>query len=690
MDNRHADTLQPLLLAACGGALVLGLFLTCASLAVPAGVTAPPHPDSLQFMQYARAIAEGHPYRYVAGDAPSTGSTSHLYPLLLAIPYALGAHGEALGACSLALQAACFLALVVLAGLAARRLAPGAAPLAAWLTAVCGPLVFTCLQQSDMGVFAVLALGFFAALLHRRHVLAGALLTLAVWCRPEGMLMAASVLLCGLLATRETGRRIYLRLGSWGVIQAAAVLILNHALTGRLAFDSIACKGYFHQQPFLGAARLTAGSLASLFQGFTLNLSSTGRELYAVPLAAGLCMLIGLALRVAGPPIRAATPTRWWLLTWLGGMTLTAMGGWQGYAHDRHLAWMFPFLAIFAAAGLQDLASAWPRPRVWLLAGIGLAGYQAVLLPYFASEHAEVAQRTAAHSRFIASMHTALPPEKRIGLMNYPGAAWDMPGRHVTHVGGYVSPAFVTADAFASNIEILRHRRDLRFDYWLLVPDEMRLPLVAPLLGSCVAQEQPCFPKAAGMVLHAADWSTLSAPIEPLSPGAVQAVRGLNRTDRLDVGYGADEASHGYRLRGEPPQTRLRASVTTRTIAGQPVTEAARAVLGSETFHIRATPGQPVRIVLRTASRLSADVRCFDETFAGHDLAFEAASRVAVSVDDGEPLLYVLPLGTNDAAWSEAVLDLPAAAIRRPDPAITVAGEHIAACYWFYQPASGN
>ena len=35
--------------------------------------------------QYARALAEGHPFRYNAGEAPTSGATSLLYMLLLAV-----------------------------------------------------------------------------------------------------------------------------------------------------------------------------------------------------------------------------------------------------------------------------------------------------------------------------------------------------------------------------------------------------------------------------------------------------------------------------------------------------------------------------------------------------------------------------------------------------------------------------
>jgi hypothetical protein len=50
--------------------------------------------DAYIHFQYARAIAEGHPFRFQAGEPISTGATSFLWPALLAPFYALGFRGE--------------------------------------------------------------------------------------------------------------------------------------------------------------------------------------------------------------------------------------------------------------------------------------------------------------------------------------------------------------------------------------------------------------------------------------------------------------------------------------------------------------------------------------------------------------------------------------------------------------------
>ncbi|HVJ89953.1 MAG TPA: hypothetical protein VM580_09120 [Labilithrix sp.] len=52
--------------------------------------------DAYIHFQYARAFAEGHPFRFQAGEPISTGATSFLWPMLLAPFYALGFRGEAI------------------------------------------------------------------------------------------------------------------------------------------------------------------------------------------------------------------------------------------------------------------------------------------------------------------------------------------------------------------------------------------------------------------------------------------------------------------------------------------------------------------------------------------------------------------------------------------------------------------
>jgi hypothetical protein len=71
-------------------------WITIAALRAKVGHAAATLDDSYIHFQYARAIAEGHPLRYQAGEPVSTGATSTLWPLLLAPFYAIGFKGHAI------------------------------------------------------------------------------------------------------------------------------------------------------------------------------------------------------------------------------------------------------------------------------------------------------------------------------------------------------------------------------------------------------------------------------------------------------------------------------------------------------------------------------------------------------------------------------------------------------------------
>lgn len=87
--------------------------------------------DAYIHFQYARAIAEGHPLRFQAGEPISTGATSFAWPALLALPYAFGIRGESIlwiawVVCFVALGALAYETYAITRPLAGRAAAFGA------------------------------------------------------------------------------------------------------------------------------------------------------------------------------------------------------------------------------------------------------------------------------------------------------------------------------------------------------------------------------------------------------------------------------------------------------------------------------------------------------------------------------------------------------------------------------------
>ena len=152
--------------------------------------------DLYVIAQYAQAMAEGHPFRYNPGEAPTTGATSLLHTSVLALAHAAGARGEGLVAFAILLGAALYLASLPLAVRIGTRLAgPREGLLAGGLVALSGPVVWGYLYGSDIALFLFLALlllerwlAFAAGASPRGFVVAGVLLALA---RPEGLPLGA-------------------------------------------------------------------------------------------------------------------------------------------------------------------------------------------------------------------------------------------------------------------------------------------------------------------------------------------------------------------------------------------------------------------------------------------------------------------------------------------------------------------
>ena len=81
---------------ATGISVALLAWFATSSVRSVAGGPAVPLDDSYIHFQYARSIAELHPFRYTEGAAPTPGATSLLWPLVLAPFYAVGFRAERL------------------------------------------------------------------------------------------------------------------------------------------------------------------------------------------------------------------------------------------------------------------------------------------------------------------------------------------------------------------------------------------------------------------------------------------------------------------------------------------------------------------------------------------------------------------------------------------------------------------
>jgi len=305
-----------------------------------------PQPDTLLYCQAARRICEGHAFSFTAGNAVSTGTTSVLYPFVLAIPRALGATGGSLLTAGFFLNAVFYLIFVFCWSGAFRRWLPRAASDYASLLLVLFPQTAYCaLAQSDTGLWMAVSAVFALGLAAERAWVYGPMLALGPWVRPEGAMLLPFFALAALV--RRSRRDV-----AWAAVAALSVggvFALNHALTGVCGFSSVAQKGYFATRPFAAAVLESSSQAFAVARELFFGQASTlPRGLYTIPLVGSLAMLAGLAF--------FDWRRRWVSVGVLAGgaclsLAAVAQSGWQGSNCDRYFAWLMPLLVMFTAVG---------------------------------------------------------------------------------------------------------------------------------------------------------------------------------------------------------------------------------------------------------------------------------------------------------------------------------------------------
>ncbi|PYQ48151.1 MAG: hypothetical protein DMF78_21915, partial [Acidobacteria bacterium] len=265
---------RPSLLLLPLAAVVAGVFLWF-MLAATEGHFVPQVVDLYLLCQYARAMVEGHPFRYNAGDPPSTGATSLLHTVVLAIAHAVGFRGEGLVAFAIVAGAGLYFGSVMLARAVAARLAgPREGALAGVLVALGGPVVWSFLYGSDIALFLFLALWLFERWLasaegaRPRWTAPGVLLALA---RPEGLPIAFA--LAGAWTWRRRTERGAASLGAWlPVLAGLAVTGLYRLVTGSWLGTSVKDKSLFASYGINQGLALSAEYLVDLVRGLLLGL----------------------------------------------------------------------------------------------------------------------------------------------------------------------------------------------------------------------------------------------------------------------------------------------------------------------------------------------------------------------------------------------------------------------------------
>jgi hypothetical protein len=685
-----------LVLVACGVVLA---FLA-ALLASTEGHFVPQVVDLYLVCQYARAMAEGHPFRYNAGDEPSTGATSLLHTAMLAGAHAAGARGEALVAVAILQGAACLVASVLLARRIAVRLAgEREGLLAGALVALGGPVAWGFLYGADTAPAMLLTLGLLDALLTAWSsgrcggvACFGSLLALT---RPEGLPMALAVAL-GLLGRRERpGSRGQAALALAPVAAGVAVLALNWTLTGRWLGSSVADKSLVASYGLRDGLALSAEYLVDVARGLLLGLYPSlapvgfGRGWAAVYFPPLGLLLVLLALA------RVAEEHRPVLRLWLGvcgvAVLLAAPSVFMGVHYNRYLLPVLPSLLALVAVGLgcgARLAARGAEGEAALFhAGAGLFLALGVLstlrfATLYGEGAGEVYRRDVKAAEWIRGN---LPRGVRIA--NVATSIEYLTGHHALNLHGVTSPAFFgnrTAEREAGTFEALGR----------LPPSERPEYLISSVSAQqanaslrALVEEPALFQTSSlgdEILVFRMRWELVGKNARPFLPETLALAAGLREVDRLNVCDTRDEEAHAYSCRSRVGDVALHGAVRVdayRGAAPEPLADGGRVVLGSESFVVRGTAaGRDLVVVLRTAPAHDAGVF----RTVGRALQPFELPELGIRLFAGEREAGAWSARPREG-WEEVVLRVPGPLVTAPTTRLTLRGRYASFYFWFYQ-----
>jgi len=652
--------------------------------------------------QYARGFAEGHPFSYNPGEAPSTGSTSLLHTALLGLAYALGARGEGLIALAILAGSVLFVASVLLARRIASLLASEREGLLAGaLVALGGPIVWGFLYGSDIALFMFLSLWLFERVLAswmsgsiRGGVLAASLLALA---RPEGLPIGV---ILGAGWSLGPARRFRGFARGFPFVPAAlgfAVLLLNRALTGYWLGTSVTDKSLVANYGLPEALALVSEYGVDVVRGLLLGFypsqtpigfSRGWAPFYFPPL--GLVLLVFALARL---PEALKTPVRLWIGLVVLIFALVSPNVFLGVHFNRYLMWAFPTLMVLMVVGLGSLTRALARGEANFEAPLFRGGAAIfVLLGLLSTLRFAAIYRDLAGEIYRRDLTAAdwiahnLP--KGALIANLATSVEYLTGHRAVNLHGVTSPSFFgnyAAEREAGVFEALCR----------LSPAERPSYLISSVSAQEsyatmreVVEPTPLFRTASfgdEILIYRMRYDLVGKNRGVFLPETLRAIANRHEVDHLNICDSRDEALHKYTYRSQVGGLRLRGTARIATYelgegTKEVVIDAGRAILGSESFSVRASPGKDLTVVMRTAEEVSATI-------------LRAIGGASVGVDIAEATLSVEAAGRHVArlsfrprkGWDEIVFRIPGGLIHESTTEIRLAGHYASFYYWFYQ-----
>lgn len=666
--KRLLERINWITLMLCVGVIQVSAYYLAGAMVRPDGYLAVAQPDSALYLQAARRVVEGFPFSFSAGEAVSTGTTSVLYPFVLAVPCALGLSGAAL-VISAFVQNAVFYLLFLFCwahviDLKVRE--PMDKAVVGFALALFGQSALVALAQSDIGLWLLVSALFAWGLAADNPRIFVPALLVGPFVRPEGMVCVIAFAIVSFVIRRHRGIA-FLALAS-----LAGVFLLNYFLSGAFQFSSIQGKGHFAIEPFCQASLATARDALAMFRQIVLGLSSgTVREMLFPPvIGAGLLFYHVLTRDYSDFNAHEAI----FLLACAGGFAMVASSGWQGTNYDRYLAWVLPVIVIWTVLGAIALGRRLKGvarfiPSVAVLCFFAFGSVSEVLLFHVGCE------KTETDRVFYERCETMLPSGASVGSFGNAASVYWMTSRRFAHLYGIYSPEFEVKH-FAGAFEVLKRNPSSRFDFWICDPKVDGL-IVGSSSHDVFGESVLLGPR--GLSLNRVDWRPFDAGAsDPIAPA-----KGLSLCMRVDVGYEPDERAAAYRPFGDYLE-RPSASVFRLDYLGDvKVAEVGRVLRGGDEMTVRGlVSGRNLHVVMRTAVSQRAVTLHAAESSAD-EYTFSSPLELAVMADGREVCRVRCDIPAK--GFNDTTFIVPGAAIDSDAVRLAFLGGHVSYGYWFYQ-----
>ncbi len=656
--------------------VIVAAFLVWAFAATVLSVSRPmglPLDDSYIYLTYAKQFGRAQPFTYFPGGGYSAGSTSLLWPMLLAPFWTLGARGHALVWVSYGLCSALYAAVALGVWRFVRGAAGEAAGLFAAGVVLCiAPFAWCALSGMEVAFAAALLVAMLLLLQRGFSWRLVVVMAAASLSRPEAMLIVFAV--CAWFAATQRNWRWLVAL-----VPPALWLAANKIFAGNLMPNTGVAKSHFYLPGFDWTYWWTAVT------------QQTGRMFRALFWDAKSPLVwprVMAALVVVGA-VRAALWARREKQLVVGVLVIGApfamliaviasSGQWD-FQRFRYIAPAFPLLAILVGFAVG------PVKRVPWQAHAGVLGVAWLLLAHsawapmradmvlFAQGAMDTNTQVVRIGRYI---HERLPDASVMfhdaGAIAYygDGRVYDMLGLVTNH------QADVANNGPGSRFEFLEslppERRPTHFAYypqWMGQSDFFGDVLFHTPLLPAIAKDR--LVGANDMQVIAASWDHVGTGDRPVNDHTGWAI-----VDRLDVADIASEQAHHYkgalgRRKFRDPTARW--SFVERETHNGLLVDGGRTIRGgTERFTIALDPKKPTRIVLRTGG--------------AREPAWQEPIKLPVTVKlmSGTKELGTLIVPEPAGAFVELTYNLPTYALRTPEAELhTVATGPYRSFHWF-------